>query len=156
MENTLNRVKEYIKTLPFDLKVIEFEEGSTKTAQMAADQLGVEVGQIAKSILFTTSEEPILVVTSGDVKVNTSKFKKKAGSKPKIAKFEQCEEVTGFKPGGVCPFGLKNKIKIFVDNSMERFPVVYAAAGTANTAVPVTVEQLLSITGGELVDICKE
>ncbi len=152
MKGALERVKEYIKSLPVELKIIEFAAGSTKTAEMAADQLGVEVGQIAKSILFMTKEEPVLVVTSGDVKVNSSKFKKKVGTKPKMASFEECETVTGFKPGGVCPFALKNKIKIFIDKSMERFDVVYAAAGTANTAVPITIDQLLSITQGELVD----
>jgi Cys-tRNA(Pro) deacylase len=155
MEKTLARVKEYMKTLPIKLEVIEFEEGSTKTAQMAADQLGVEVGQIAKSILFVTEKGPVLVVTSGDVKVNSSKFKKIVGEKPKIAAYEQCEEITGFKPGGVCPFALKNPIRIFIDKSMERFDVVYAAAGTANTAVPITVEELMMITKGELVDFTK-
>lgn len=144
-----------MKTLPIKLEVIEFEEGSTKTAQMAADQLGVEVGQIAKSILFVTEKGPVLVVTSGDVKVNSSKFKKIVGEKPKIAAYEQCEEITGFKPGGVCPFALKNPIRIFIDKSMERFDVVYAAAGTANTAVPITVEELMMITKGELVDFTK-
>ncbi|WZL71898.1 YbaK/EbsC family protein [Clostridiaceae bacterium 35-E11] len=155
MGSTLTKVKEYMQTLPIELEIIEFEEGSTKTAQMAADQLGVEVGQIAKSILFVTEKGPVLVVTSGDVKVNSSKFKKTVGEKPKIANYEQCEEITGFQPGGVCPFALKNPIKIFIDKSMERFDVVYAAAGTANTAVPVTVEELLMVTKGELVDFTK-
>lgn len=155
MEEVLVKVKEYIAALPIKLEVIEFDKGSTKTAQMAADQLGVTVGQIAKSILFMAKEEPVLVVTSGDVKVHTSSLKKILGAKPKMAKAEECIAITGFSPGGVCPFALKSPLKILIDKSMQRFDVVYAAAGTANTAVPVTVQELLQITKGELVDICK-
>lgn len=153
--STLDKVKEYIKKLPFKLEVIEFDEGSTRTSAMAAEQLGVEVGQIAKSMLFKCKEEPILVVTCGDVKVKTSKLKKVAGSKPKMATFEECEETTGFKPGGVCPFALEKDIKIYIDQSIERYDVVYAAAGTANTAVPITLEQLLEVTNGQLVSVCE-
>lgn len=156
MEEALQKVKDYMETLPIELEVIEFEEGTTRTAQMAADQLGVAVGQIAKSLLFLAKGESALVVTSGDVKVNTSALKKLMKAKPKLAKPEECITITGFPPGGVCPFALKNPIKIFIDKSMERFDVVYAAAGTANTAVPVTVEQLLMVTDGELVDVCGE
>ncbi|SES86908.1 Cys-tRNA(Pro) deacylase [Natronincola peptidivorans] len=155
MESVLEKVKEYIETLPIPLEVIEFQEGTTKTAAMAAEQLGVAVGQIAKTILFMAKEEPVLVVTSGDVKVNSSQLKKIIGTKPKLAKPEECLEITGFPPGGVCPFALRHKIRILIDKSMERFDVVYAAAGTANTAVPITVEELLVVTAGELVDICK-
>lgn len=156
MEEVLERVKEYIGTLPIKLEVIEFEEGTTKTAQMAADQLGVAVGQIAKSILFLAKDKAALVVTSGDVKVNTSALKKIMGAKPKLAKPEECIKITGFPPGGVCPFALDNSVKVLIDKSMERFDVVYAAAGTANTAVPITVKELLMVTNGELVDLCSE
>lgn len=154
MDGALARVKDYISKLPIELDVIEFEEGTTKTAQMAADQLGVEVGQIAKSILFMAKGDPALIVTSGDVKVDTNSLKELLGAKPKMAKYEECVEITGFTPGGVCPFALKNPIRILIDKSMERFDMVYAAAGTSNTAVPINVEKLLRVTGGELVDVC--
>lgn len=155
MITTLEKVKEYIEILPISLKVIEFDEGSTKTSQMAADQLGVTVGQIAKTILFMGKGEAVLVVTSGDVKVSSGELKKIIGAKPKLATPEECIEITGFPPGGVCPFALKSSIRILIDKSMERFDVVYAAAGTANTAVPITVEELLMVTEGELVEVCK-
>ncbi len=150
----LESMIDYIESLSINTKVIVFDFGTTKTAQMAADQLGVTVGQIAKSILFLADDEPVLVVTSGDAKVNSSKIKKLLGKKPKMASAEECIDVTGFPPGGVCPFGLKN-VRVLLDTSMERFDVVYAAAGTANTAVPVTIEQLLEVTDGEVVDVCK-
>ena len=150
------KVQDYINSLDLDLQIIEFEEGSTKTAQMAADQLGVSVGQIAKSILFIADDDPVLIVTSGDVKVHTGSLKKLLGAKPKMARPEECLEITGFSPGGLCPFALKKTIKILIDKSMERFDVVYAAAGTPDTAVPVTIDELLSITQGELVDVCNK
>ncbi|SFI14563.1 Cys-tRNA(Pro) deacylase, prolyl-tRNA editing enzyme YbaK/EbsC [Tindallia magadiensis] len=150
----LEGMVEYIESLPIKTKVIVFEPGTTKTAQMAADQLGVSVGQIAKSILFLAEETPVLVVTSGDAKINTSKIKKQLGIKPKMASKEECIEKTGFPPGGVCPFGLTN-VQILLDSSMERFDTVYAAAGTSNTAVPITMAQLVEVTGGKVVDVCK-
>ncbi|RQD67944.1 MAG: YbaK/EbsC family protein [Tindallia sp. MSAO_Bac2] len=150
----LENMIEYIESLPINTKVIVFEPGTTKTAQMAADQLGVSVGQIAKSILFLANGDPVLVVTTGDAKINNSKIKKILGTKPKMASAEECIEKTGFPPGGVCPFGLED-VKVLLDVSMNRFDVVYAAAGTANTAVPVTLEQLKEVTGGEVVDVCK-
>jgi len=156
MNNPIERVKNYLDTLEEDLKIIEFDEGSTKTAQMAADQLGVAVGQIAKSILFLAKEEPILVVTSGDRKVHTSSLKKVIGAKPRMAKPDECIEITGFSPGGLCPFALKQPLRVLIDQSMDRFDQVYAAAGTANSAVPVTTEKLLDITGGELVQVCRD
>ncbi|OWZ82651.1 YbaK/EbsC family protein [Natranaerobius trueperi] len=154
MIETKERVKDYISS--FDLEVIEFNEGTTKTAQMAAEQLGVTVGQIAKSILFLVDDNPVLVVTSGDVKVHTSSLKKILGAKPKMAKHEECLQITGFSPGGLCPFALKHPVSILIDESMRRFEVVYTAAGTANTAVPITIDKLATITNGELVDVCKK
>ena len=153
-EKILKKMIDYIDSLPIDTRVIVFDPGTTKTARMAADQLGVSVGQIAKSILFLVEDQPVLVVTSGDAKVQNGKIKHYLGAKPKMASAEECMENTGFSPGGVCPFGLKNA-RILLDESMKRFNVVYAAAGTSNTAVPVTFEQLLEVTGGEAVDICK-
>jgi len=153
MDQLLN-VKKSISELPFSLKIYEFEEGTTKTSEMAAKQLGVEAAQIAKTMLFICGEKPILVVTCGDMKVKQGQLKRAAGAKPRFASSDECKELTGYEPGGVCPFALKTEIDIFLDKSIERFSQVYAAAGTANTAVPLNMEQLLYITNGKIVDIC--
>jgi len=115
----------------------------------------VETGQIAKSVLFAVNGSMVMVVTSGDVRVNQSKLKKHLGvtGKVKLPDAQTIREATGFPPGGVCPFALKQPVPVLIDVSMKRFPVVYIAAGTPNSAVPVTVEQLLEITGGELCDL---
>jgi len=150
----IEKVKEYLSHLPFQLEVIEFA-ANTHTSELAAQAVGVEVGQIAKSLLFVGKEEEqaVLVVTSGDRKVDAKKLKKKMGYKAKFANNEQVEDITGFNPGGVCPFALKKRIPILLDSSMLRFPVVYAAAGSAHSAVPITVEQLKEITAGEICDL---
>jgi len=149
----LEEVKEHIKNLPLELEVIELDQ-DTSTVDKAAEALGVEVGQIAKSILLMAKEEPLLIVASGDAKISSSKIKKGLGKKARMAKPEEVKEITGFEVGGVCPFVLKKDIPVYIDASIERFPLVYAAAGTSNTAVPVTYEQLL-VLGGLPGDFCE-
>lgn len=150
----LERVKEFFAQISLPPEIIILDE-DTSTSALAAQALGVEVGQIAKTLVFTGKEgQGVLVVTSGDVKVDTQKLKKVVGFKPKFASGEEAKALTGFSPGGVCPFALEKPLPILIDVSMERFPVVYAAAGTPNSAVPVDVSGLLEITGGQLCDVC--
>ncbi|MEW6662980.1 MAG: YbaK/EbsC family protein [Bacillota bacterium] len=150
----MERVRSFLARFPFELEVLEFD-ASTHTSELAAQAVGVAVGQIAKTILFTAGPQAVLVVTSGDAKVNQSKLKQLMGftGKVKLADAETAMELTGFPPGGVCPFATKTPIPVLIDQSMLRFPVVYAAAGSPRSAVPVTVSQLLEITGGQLCDL---
>ncbi|MDW7673705.1 MAG: YbaK/EbsC family protein [Bacillota bacterium] len=149
----LQRVAQFMEQLPFKLEIITFDE-STHTAQLAADALGVKEAQIAKTLVFIGKTKSVLVVTSGDQKVDQKKLKQLTEEKMKFANEEQVFNLTGFAPGGVCPFGIKELMPIFIDISLKRFDVVYAAAGTPKSAVPVTVAQLVAATGGELVDVC--
>ncbi len=151
----LERVEKYFQTLPFSLEIILFDE-STRTSQLAAQALGVEVGQIAKTLVFVEkkNEKAVIIVTSGDVKVDTKKLKQAVGCKMRFADGEEVLSLTGYPPGGVCPFALPEGLNIMIDESMRRFSIVYAAAGTDNSAVPVTVDQLLELTGGESCDVC--
>ncbi|WP_242868713.1 YbaK/EbsC family protein [Desulfotomaculum copahuensis] len=155
MINPVERVRTYLARFPYPVEVFEFD-ASTHTAELAARAVGVAVGQIAKSILFTINDLTVMVVTSGDVKVSQSKLKKHLGvaGKVKLPDAQTTRELTGFPPGGVCPFALEHPVPILIDVSMKRFPVVYIAAGSPHSAAPVTVEQLLEITGGELCDLC--
>ena len=147
------RVQEFVDRYNMDIKAIEFTD-DTSTSELAAQVLGVEVGQIAKSLLFLANGQPVLVVTSGDVRVDQKKLKQLLGvSKVRFADPETVLEVTGYQVGGVCPVALNKSVNIYVDESLRRFEVVYAAAGTPSSALPVTVEQLLTITGGQLADL---
>ncbi|MEG3069188.1 MAG: YbaK/EbsC family protein [Syntrophaceticus schinkii] len=150
----MERVRTFLAKFPYDIRVIEFDE-STKTAEDAARTVGVEVGQIAKTILFITRDCPVLVTTSGDVKVSQSKLKKHLGVKGKLKLPDAAltQEITGFPLGGVCPFALKTQVPVLIDVSMQRFPVVYIAAGGPKAVAAVNVEQLLEITDGELCDL---
>lgn len=135
------------------LSALEFEEGSTPTAESAACRIGVEVGQIAKSLLFKgASGRAALVVCAGDKKVSSGKIKRLCGEKMSMANAEETFSITGFRPGGVCPFGVE-AIPVYVDESLSTWATIYPAAGTNSTGVPMTYAQLLSITGGLTCDV---
>jgi Cys-tRNA(Pro) deacylase len=147
--NEIERVREYLKLKNPRLKIIELEE-DTSTAYLAAQALGKEVGQIAKSILFKTKDEHyLMIVSAGDVKLDNKAIKELTGARVRMANPEEVKEKTGFNIGGVCPFALKTEMDIYLDESLKRFDVVYAAAGTANTALPISYAELQQITGGQ-------
>jgi Cys-tRNA(Pro) deacylase len=151
--SVIKKVQSYLDQYDMGLKIIEFEE-STRTCELAAKALGVEVGQIAKTIVFQADGQTVLVVASGDKKIKTGKLKRLFGAnKVKMADPETVERVTGYPVGGVCPVALPDKLPILLDETMHRFPVVYAAAGTPNSALPMTMEQLQRITGGQWADL---
>ena len=145
----IERVKAFLQAINPAIKILEFEQ-DTSTSYLAAQALGTEVGQIAKSMLFKSKKDDyILVVSTGDVKIDSKAVKDLVGAKVRMANEDEVREITGFHIGGVCPFALKTPVSIFLDESLKRYDVVYAAAGTANTAVPVSYQQLMEITGGK-------
>lgn len=144
----IERVRNFLANKAPDLSIIEFE-ADTSTSVLAAQALGTEVGQIAKSMVFKTkNSDYLMVVSTGDSRVNSKAVKELAGSKASMANAEEVLAVTGFSPGGVCPFGPKTELPIYLDESLKRYDLVYAAAGTSNSVLPVTFDQLQSITGG--------
>jgi len=145
----IDRVREYLQGKNPQLQIIELEQ-NTSTAYLAAQALGLEVGQIAKSILFKTkNDDYFMVVSAGDVKMDNKAIKETVGQRARMANPEEVLTVTGFSIGGVCPFALATEIPIYLDESLLRYNVVYAAAGTANTALPITFQELQDITGGQ-------
>jgi prolyl-tRNA editing enzyme YbaK/EbsC (Cys-tRNA(Pro) deacylase) len=139
-----------------NLQAIEFEENSTPTAPLAAAKLGVTVGQIAKSLLFVSKQRRFyLVVCPGDRKVSSSKLKALVGEKTRLAGPGETLEVTGFPPGGVCPFGLEG-LPLYLDRRLLDYPTVYPAAGTAASGVPVSPRQLAGITGAGFHDLTQD
>ncbi|BCV24150.1 MAG TPA: YbaK/EbsC family protein [Firmicutes bacterium] len=146
------RIQTWLDSFGLGLKVIA-TPADTATAEAAAAALGKEVGQIAKSLLFRVGDQYIMVVAAGDVKIKAGALKAVAGGKPRLATPAEVERVTGYPVGGVCPFALPHPLRVLLDRSLARFPVVYAAAGTPHSAVPVTLEQLQKLTGGEIVQV---
>jgi Cys-tRNA(Pro) deacylase len=152
--SSLERVQKFIEPFP-DLQIILFDT-STHTAELAAATLGVAAGQIAKTLVFIADENPVLIVTCGDKKVNTKKFAKAIGvKKVKFASAEVVQELTGFSPGGVSPVGLLQYLPVYLDNSLYIYDIVYAAAGTDNSALPVKPDRLQEITGAKVVNVCQ-
>jgi prolyl-tRNA editing enzyme YbaK/EbsC (Cys-tRNA(Pro) deacylase) len=138
------------------IEVWEYAE-PTPSSETAARAVGCSVAEIAKTILFIVGGEPVVVVTSGDLRIKGSRLKQFTGLKGKV-RLPEAEEVirhTGFAPGGVCPFLLPQGLRVLVDASMRRFPKVYAAAGNDHSAVPITVDRLIEITGGEESAVCE-
>ncbi|MBC8569677.1 YbaK/EbsC family protein [Zongyangia hominis] len=135
------------------LTVQEFEEGSTATAPMAAAQLGVKTDQIAKSILMRGKDgNHYMAVIPGEQKISSSKIKAVAGCKCSMVGGEDAFAVTGYLPGGVCPFLVEN-VTIFIDKSLEALGDIYPAAGTSSTAVRMDYDTLVKITGGTPCDV---
>ena len=134
------------------LEALEFEPGSTPTVEMAASRIGVEPARIAKSLLFRTKAGSYaLVVCPGDKRLSSSVLRQVIGSKVSMTSPDETERVTGFRPGGVCPFGLEG-VEILLDRDLGLYPSVFPAAGNDATGVGTTLDQLVRITGGRVVD----
>jgi prolyl-tRNA editing enzyme YbaK/EbsC (Cys-tRNA(Pro) deacylase) len=139
---------------------IRFFDASTATSQQAADNIGCLLGQIVKSLAFIIDDKPILILASGDGRVDDKKLATifdVSRKKIKTASADQCIEIYGYAPGGVPPVGIRTaNIPVYIDQSLERFDQLYAAAGAHNAIFPITRAQLITLTGGSVVDIRKE
>lgn len=137
-----------------DLKIIETNL-STATVELAAKAHGVAPALIAKTMSFGLKDREILIVTKGDARIDNRKFKDCFHEKASMLDYDRVLEVTGHPVGGVCPFGLKNPLDIYLDISMKEFEYVYPAAGSANSAVKIAPDRLQEVTGGIWIDVCK-
>lgn len=123
---------------------------SAPTAIAAAEALGVDVGAIANSLVFTFDGEPLLVMTSGSHRVDTVWLGEQLGGSIKRADAELVKRATGQTIGGVAPIGHPEPLRTIVDAQLESYPQLWAAAGHAHTVLPLTFDQLVRITGGEV------
>ena len=149
-------VKEYLKQWDFDKKVKEFEVSSA-TVELAAQAVGVIPARIAKTLSFKVDEGCVLIVTAGDAKIDNKKYKEFFHTKAKMLTAEEVVEFTGHAIGGVCPFAIENpNVKVYLDDSMKRFDIVYPAAGSSSSAVELTLPEL-EISSGSLawINVCK-
>ena len=153
---SLERAKAYLAEKGYADHIIELEDSSA-TVQLAAQALGVEPGMIAKTMSFLIGEEAILILTEGTAKVDNRKYKDTFHMKAKMIPFEEVENWIGHAPGGVCPFGIKEGIKVYLDESLKQFDTVYPAAGNDHSAVKLTIAELDEVAGAAgWVDVCKE
>ena len=150
---SLESVKRYFKENNLPLEVTETDK-ITDTVANAAKAFGIEEDEIAKTMGFQLKNgECILILTKGTARIDNQKFKSIFHEKAVMIK--DITEATSHEPGGLCPFGLKTPLKIYLDETLKEFQIVYPAGGTPHSAVKISVELLEKITNGEWINICK-
>ena len=152
---SIEKGREYFRQFGMEDRVQDFEVSSA-TVELAAQALGVEGARIAKTLSFMVDEQPILILMAGDVKVDNSKYKAQFNKKAKMMSPEQLEEFVGHQIGGVCPFGIKDGVDVYLDTSMKRFKTVFPAVGSSNSAIELTIEELEKYSNyKEWIDVSK-
>ena len=134
-------VREYFAQFGMADQVLEFETSSA-TVELAAQAVGVIPARIAKSLSFKVDGKAILIIAAGDAKVDNAKFKAHFHTKAKMLTPEEVTELIGHAIGGVCPFAIKEGVEVYLDESMRRFDTVFPAAGSGNSAIQLTCDQL--------------
>src|SRR5580765_2983469 len=151
---SLESVRAWLASHAPDLKLIEVEE-STATVETAAKALGVEPGRIAKTLAVRAGDHLFLLVARGDARLDNRKCKDALGARPRMLGAEETFEVTGHPVGGVCPFGLKSLLPVYLDVSLQAFDVVYPAGGSLNTSVEMPTQRLFGLVAERWVDLCR-
>lgn len=152
---SIERVREYFETQGIADRILEFETSSA-TVALAAQALGTEECRIAKTLSFLVEDHVILIVAAGDAKIDNPKYKATFHTKAKMLAFEEAEDLIGHAVGGVCPFAVKEGVKVYLDESLKRFETVFPACGSSNSAIEMTMEDLEQYSGFEAwVDVCK-
>ena len=146
--------KKHLESLGFGDRIQEFDVSSA-TVELAAKAVGTEPERIAKSLTFMVSDKAIIIICAGNVKVNNSKYKSVFGEKAKMLTKEQVKEMIGHEVGGVCPFGIKADIKVYLDSSLKQYDTIYPACGSDNSAVKLTPNELEKASGAiGWIDVC--
>lgn len=149
-------VIDHLKKFKMEDRIITVDASSATVAE-AAEALGTEEARIAKTLSFRLKDRCILIVVKGNVKIDNAKYKHTFGEKAHMLSFDEVEEVTGHPVGGVCPFGVKKGVDIYLDESLKVFDTVFPACGDVNNAIEVTIPELEEITGYTgWIDVCKE
>jgi prolyl-tRNA editing enzyme YbaK/EbsC (Cys-tRNA(Pro) deacylase) len=151
---SLETVRAWLLAEAPDLELIEVAE-STATVEAAAKALGVEPGMIAKTLAVRAGDHLFLLVARGDARLDNRKCKDEFRQRPRMLGPEETLELTGHPVGGVCPFGLKNGLPVYLDVSLKAFGTVYPAGGSLNTSVRVPTERLFKLVGDRWVDLCR-
>ncbi|MBR2728538.1 MAG: YbaK/EbsC family protein [Lachnospiraceae bacterium] len=152
---SFEKASAYLRKIGLEDRII-VPENSSATVELAAQAIGVKPGEIAKTLSFLTKEGPLLVLAEGTARVDNRKYKDTFHIKAKMIPGADVEEIVGHAPGGVCPFGIKEGIPVYMDESLRKYDVVYPAAGDDHSAVRLSVAELESAAGAiGWVDVCK-
>ena len=147
-------VKDYFEGIGLADRVHAVEHSSA-TVEQAAEAIGCEPKQIAKTMSFYVEDAPIIIVVAGDAKVDNKKYKNHFHKKAKMIPWDEVERTIGHAPGGVCPFAVKENVAVYLDVSLKRFHTVYPAGGNGNSFVRLTVPELEKYAAPKAwVDVC--
>ncbi len=151
----LEEAKRYLEEKGYGDRVMTFDVSSA-TVELAAMAVGTEPERIAKSLTFMVEDRPVMILCAGDAKISNPKYKGVFHKKAKMLTREEVIDLVGHDVGGVCPFGIKDGVDVYLDESLKRFDKVYPACGSASSAVELTIEELedLSACRG-WIDVCK-
>ena len=152
---SFEQVQAYLASRGYGERAMAFDVSSA-TVPLAALAVGVEEARIAKTLSFRAADGGAqLVVCAGDARIDNPKYKARFGIKARMLTAEEAQQETGHAIGGVCPFLVKEGVRVYLDEAMKRFDTIYPACGSANSAVKLTPEELALLSGGEWVDVCK-
>ena len=155
---SIERVREAFRPLGLEDRILEFPVSSA-TVELAAEAVGVAPARIAKTLSFRDAEGSgcILIVAAGDARVDNKKFKAAFHYKARFLTHEEAVALTGHAVGGVCPFALPDQVSVYLDVSMQRFSTVFPAAGSSNSAIEMTCDELERYSkAAAWVDVCKD
>ncbi len=153
---SIERVREYFRGFGMEDRIIEFDVSSA-TVDLAAAALGVEGKRIGKTLSFHQGDDVVLVMTAGDARIDNKKYKAVFGTKAKMLSFEEAEPLIGHGVGGVCPFGINEGVKVYLDESIRRFETIFPACGSSNSAIELTIPEVEKYSGYiGWVDVCKD
>ena len=148
-------VKEFLAERGYADRFLDLAQLSA-TVSEAALALGCSEAQIAKTLSFVTAQGPVLIVAAGDAKVDNHKYKEYFHCKAVMCPRDQLEELIGHAAGGVCPFAVKDGVRVYLDESLRRFETVYPAAGNDHSALKLKLEELYTLSGAlSYIDVCK-
>ncbi len=152
---SIEKVRAYFADFGMEDRILEFPVSSA-TVELAAKALNCEPCRIVKTLSFRLPEGAILIAAAGDAKVDNAKYKARFGTKARMLTHGEAAEMIGHGVGGVCPFAVKEGVRVYLDVSMKRFETVFPAAGSGNSAIELTIPELEQYSGFEAwVDVCK-
>lgn len=153
---SLDRAMPHLSRFGLEDRVKLFDVSSA-TVELAAQAVGCQPDRIAKTLSFLLPEGPVLILAAGDARIDNGKYKARFHTKARMIPHDEVEPLIGHGVGGVCPFGVNEGIPVYLDESLRRFDVVYPAAGTPNSAVELSLEELERASQASgWVDVCKD
>lgn len=151
---SFEKAEKYLKEKGCADRVLVFDVSSA-TVELAAKAVGTEPARIAKSLTFMAQGEPVMIICAGDTKIKNGLYKAFFHEKAKMLSREEVSSLIGHEVGGVCPFGINEGVKVYLDISLKRFDTVYPACGSSNSAVRLTPQELFELSDAiDWIEVC--